>query len=86
MNNLVWEAPPEKKGPGRPSPWLHFVPELKTRPYEWARVHEYKSPSSAVQAARRVNKGLNPALEPHGLFEAQASGSTLYVRFLGVED
>lgn len=88
VNDAWGDPPPAGRGSGRRH--APIAEELKNRPGEWRRLDGYLSSRSSGSMAHTIRKGLLPAYEPAGAFEAVSrfAGSDyfVYVRYVGGSD
>lgn len=79
---VEWQTPP----PPRLSNgvrWLSEADELRTRPGEWARITDGRSPHSARSMVWQINSGALVAFRPAGDYEGCARDGTVFARWLG---
>lgn len=81
---IAWEDPPPKRS-GPTVINIEAERELRANPGRWARLKDYGNKTGASTAAASIRKGRRGIAA--GDFEAEArvtaTGSTLYVRFVG---
>jgi hypothetical protein len=87
MPDIVWEDPPEGRGPEtRLTKWAIIGAALRSRPGEWALVEVKPSAAIASSVARNIRLGLVRVGQP-GEFDATSRNIDgefrVYARYVG---
>lgn len=80
--SVEWQTPPAPRL-SHGVRWLSEADELRTRPGEWARITDGRSPHSARSMVWQINSGALVAFRPRGDFEGCARGGAVFARWLG---